>query len=100
MLGLMPVSEALMMWSADADELGLGLDVADVLDVKRQSPGYERLLAEVRAEGITVPVHVEPGVGGYRSLLDGHHRIAAAIDAGLDMVPWTTVPLRIDRGDF
>ena len=93
MIGLMPLSEALAMWSPDADELGCGSDVADILDLKRQSPHYPRLLAEVCVHGITVPVHVGPISAGFRELLDGHHRIAAAADAGLPVVPWTTVAL-------
>lgn len=93
MIGLMPLSEALAMWSPDADHLGCGSDVADVLHLKRSSPEYPRLLDEIRTHGITVPVHVGPVTAGFRELLDGHHRIAAAVDAGLAVVPWTTVPL-------
>jgi len=94
-IGLMPLSEALAMWSPDADHLGCGSDVADVLDLKRRSPGYPQLLDDVHAHGITVPVHVGPVTAGFRKLLDGHHRIAAAADLGLAVVPWTTVALDV-----
>jgi len=95
-IGLMPVADALAMWSPDADYLGCGSTVEDVVAVKRRSPTYPALLAAVRRDGITVPVHVQTDDLRWE-LLDGHHRIVAAIDAGLTTVPYTTVPLTIDR---
>ena len=48
------------------------------------SPGF---LASVQANGILVPLRVTPGGdGGYR-VIDGHRRLAAAIQAGLAEVP-------------
>lgn len=94
MIGLMPLAEALTLMSPDAD-LDHGTDVADVLGDKRKSPGYPALLEAIRRDGITVPVYIQP-CGQYPSLEDGHHRIAAAVDLGLEVVPWSDVPLRID----
>jgi ParB-like chromosome segregation protein Spo0J len=91
----MPLAEALTLMSPDTD-IEQGTDVADVLDDKRQSPQYPALLEAIRREGITVPVLIRPN-GQYRSLEDGHHRIAAAADLGLEVVPWSDVPLRVDH---
>jgi ParB-like chromosome segregation protein Spo0J len=95
MIGLMPVAEALGLMSPDA-EPEEGLDVADVLDRKRRSPHYPRLLEEIRRDGITVPVTIDHS-GAYPELTEGHHRIAAAVDLGLTVVPWSSVPLRTDN---
>lgn len=93
MIGFITTSEALHLMSPDADP-AIGTDVADTLADKRRSPGYPTLLADIRAHGITIPIHIAnvPGVA-YRELLDGHHRVAAADELGLTSIPWTTVPL-------
>lgn len=94
MIGLIPTAEALTLMSPDT-EPDEGTDVADVLDRKRQSPHYPRLLEEIRRDGITIPVVIDHS-GRYPELTEGHHRIAAAVDLGLSVVPWSSVPLRID----
>lgn len=95
MIGLIPVAEALTLMSPDA-EPDEGTDVADVLDRKRKSPHYPRLLENIRQEGITIPIVIDYS-GLYPELTEGHHRIAAAVDLGLPVVPWSSVPLRIDN---
>ncbi|MEW2266886.1 ParB N-terminal domain-containing protein [Streptomyces sp. NPDC047868] len=94
MIGIIDIAEVLTMLSPDVDP-DEGADVADVLPRKRQSPHYPSLLAEIRRDGITVPVVID-FTGTYPELIEGHHRIAAAVDAGLSTVPWSTVPLSID----
>ncbi|MDX3759332.1 ParB N-terminal domain-containing protein [Streptomyces sp. AK02-04a] len=95
MIGIIPTAEALTLMSPDAEPED-GTDVADVLDHKRQSPHYPQLLEEIRRDGITVPVVIDYS-GPFGELLEGHHRIAAAVDLGLPSVPWSSVPLRIDN---
>jgi ParB-like chromosome segregation protein Spo0J len=94
MIGLIDTADVLAMLSPDVDP-DEGTDVADVLPRKRRSPHYAGLLAEIRRDGITVPVVID-FTGPHPELLEGHHRIAAAIDAGLPTVPWSSVPLRVD----
>jgi len=94
-IGLIPTAEALTLMSPDT-EPDEGTDVADVLGRKRRSLHYSRLLEEIRRDGITVPVVIDHS-GPYPELLEGHHRIAAAVDLGLPVVPWSSVPLRIDN---
>ena len=89
MIGLMSVSEILRLDSCDAFDLDCD-SLAEVLDVKRRDDGYRRLLEDVRARGITVPVVIVDG-----EVREGHHRIAAAIDAGLQVVPWSDIELCI-----
>lgn len=89
MIGLMPVAEILRLDSCDAFDLDC-VTLAEVLEHKRRNAGYRRLLEDVRARGITVPVVVVDG-----EVREGHHRIAAAIDAGLTVVPWSDIELCI-----
>jgi ParB-like chromosome segregation protein Spo0J len=95
MIGIIDVAEVLVMLSPDV-EPDEGTDVADALPGKRQSPHYPNLLEEIRRDGITLPVVIDFS-GTYPELLEGHHRIAAAVDLGLTSVPWSSVPLRIDH---
>jgi ParB family chromosome partitioning protein len=46
----------------------------------------EEFIASVRELGILTPLRVTPDGGGYR-VIEGHRRLAAAIEAGLDQVP-------------
>lgn len=88
MIDLMPIAEVLDLLSPDASP-EQGIDVRDVLDEKRSSESYPKLLEEIRRDGITIPVTITEFHGGMLHLEDGHHRVAAAVDLGLPMVPWT-----------
>lgn len=95
MIGLMPVAEILLMDSCDLEgQIGL-YDVADILPTKRADEGYDRLVASIRKHGIAVPVLVVDGC-----VMEGHHRIAAAVDLGLTVVPWTDIELDIVHNPF
>ena len=56
-------------------------------NVRRDLDLSPDFLASVQANGVLVPLRVTPGSdGGYR-VIDGHRRLAAAIQAGLAEVP-------------
>lgn len=96
MIRLVPTADILRLLSPDADEYDTdGTDVADVLPHVRRRPDYPRLLAAVRERGIDVPVLVRRRHGSLW-LEDGHHRVAAAVDCGLDVVPTTDIELHTD----
>ena len=61
MIGLKPLAEVLALNSPDVEIGEEPRTVAEVLDAKRADAGYPRLLAEIRARGITVPVWVLDG---------------------------------------
>lgn len=70
------------------------LPVADIVktdkalrEVDRDSPDYEQLVASVVQAGITTPISVRLTEEGIYELIDGRHRLTAAQDAGLDMIP-------------
>jgi len=91
-IGLIPVSEALDMRSGEAMVCGWGDTdtVRDGLTYKRASSHYQDLLTNIRHNGINTPVLIEISGHGYKTLVEGHHRITAALDLGLDAVPFTT----------
>lgn len=91
MIHAMPVTDALALLSGEVIVRALGDTgtVADALDNKRTSPHYQDLVADIRRRGIITPVLIRYTSGGNRSLVEGHHRITAAVDAGLTSVPWT-----------
>jgi hypothetical protein len=100
MLSTIPVSEALDLLSNEVLMRGLGdsCTVQDAADVKRLSPHYPQLLDSIRKHGVTSPVHIRTSRHG-RFLVEGHHRITAAHDAGLTHIPWTDDPTLVDRID-
>jgi len=95
----MPVTDALTLLSGEVVVRGLGDTgtVHDALDDKRSSPHYQDLLADIRRRGIITPVLIRYTNGGNRSLVEGHHRITIAVDAGLTSVPWTDDPNLVER---
>ena len=48
------------------------------------NPGF---LASIEANGVLVPLRITPGADGAFRVIDGHRRLAAAIQAGLAEVP-------------
>jgi hypothetical protein len=85
MLGTIPVIEVLALISPDSKN---SATVAATLPTKRHSPHYPALLAAVRRDGVTSPLVIRTGPDG-RYLADGHHRVAAAHEAGITHVPFT-----------
>lgn len=88
MIDLMPLAEVLNLLSPDTNP-EQGTDVRDVLEEKRTDKDYPALLEAIRRDGITIPILITPFSGDTLHLADGHHRVAAAMDLGMDMVPWT-----------
>ncbi len=101
MLRTIPVTEALTLFSSEAflHDLGDTNTVHDTLTTKRASTHYQTLLNDIRQHGITTPIHIRTNTYGRRCLVEGHHRITAAVDAGLDTIPWTDDPTLADRID-
>lgn len=99
MIHTMPVTDALALLSGEVAVRALGdtNTVADALDTKRTSPHYQDLLADIRRRGIITPILIRYTSGGHRSLVEGHHRITIAVDAGLTSVPWTDDPAVVER---
>lgn len=96
MLGTIPVGEARTLLSNEALLRNLGSTVEDALPAKRTSPHYQDLLNSIRQHGITTPIHIRTSRYG-RFLVEGHHRITAAADAGLATIPWTDEAVLADR---
>lgn len=92
MLENLPTTEVLGFMSSEAflHSWGDGSTVQDSLTVKRADADYPQLRENIRQHGIRTPVLIEVTDSGYRRLLEGHHRIAAAVDLGLGTVPVTT----------
>jgi hypothetical protein len=98
-IGTLSTTDALALLSGEAVVRALGDTgtVHDALDDKRSSPHYQDLLADIRRRGIITPVLIRYTSGGNRSLVEGHHRITVAVDAGLTVVPWTDDPGLVER---
>lgn len=99
MIGTIATTDALAMLSGEVAVRGLGDTgtVHDALDNKRTSPHYQDLLDDIRRRGIITPVLIRYTSVGNRSLVEGHHRITVAVDAGLTCVPWTDDPELVER---
>lgn len=99
MLGYIAVADVLGMLTPDDDDTPDALYVRDVLDHKRTSEHYPELLEEIRAEGIALPVMIRT-YRGRPWLVDGHHRVAAALDAGITHLVWSDLPLEVEDRPF
>lgn len=95
MLGIIPVADVLDMLTPDDDDTPDALYVRDVLDHKRRSEHYAGLLDEVRRDGIALPIMIRT-YRGQPWLVDGHHRVAAALDAGITHLVWSDLPLELE----
>ncbi len=60
--------------------------VIGILDKKRKDPWYPALVQVIQDEGFTVPIRIDSA--GW--VVDGHHRIAAAMELGMAWVPVTS----------
>lgn len=99
MLGIIPVTDVLDMLTPDDDETPDALYVQDILDHKRRSPHYADLLDEIRRNGIALPIMIR-SFNGRPWLVDGHHRVAAALDLGITSLVWSDLPLEVEDHQF
>lgn len=99
MLGTITLAEVLGLDTPDDDGTGDCYTVADTLLAKRENPEYAGLLADIRANGITVPLFIRTR-NGVPWLADGHHRVAAAQDLGITVLVWTDIPLDVEEHRF
>lgn len=95
MLGIIPTATVLDMLTVDDDDTPDALYVRDVLDHKRRSEHYPELLDEIRASGMALPVMIRTH-SGQPWLVDGHHRVAAAIDLGITHLIWSDLPIELE----
>lgn len=99
MLGIIPTTTVLDMLTVDDDDTIDCLSVGDILDHKRRSEHYAALLDEIRANGMEVPIVIRTFCNK-PWLVDGHHRVAAAVDLGMTHVVWSDLALEIDSRPF
>ncbi len=107
MLGLIPTATVLDMLTVDDDDSDDALYVRDVLNHKRTSEHYTDLLEEIRRDGMALPVMIRTYLG-QPWLVDGHHRVAAAVDLGITHLVWSDLPVELEarphnpmlRGDW
>lgn len=95
MLGTIPVTEVLDMLTPDDDDTEGCVCVRDVLDHKRRSEHYAGLLDEIRADGMALPIMIRT-FHGQPWLVDGHHRVAAALDLGMTHLVWSDLPVELE----
>lgn len=95
MLGVIPTATVLDMLTVDDDETPDALYVRDVLDHKRTSEHYASLLNEIRQDGLALPVMIRT-YRGQPWLVDGHHRVAAAVDLGMTTLVWSDLSLEVE----
>jgi len=95
MLGLIAVTVVLDMLTPDDDDTPDCYTVRDVLPHKRTSEHYAGLLDEVRRDGVALPIMIRT-FEGRPWLVDGHHRVAAAIDAGITHLVWSDLPIELE----
>lgn len=90
---LEPIENILTHFSCDGaspDGSGYGGDWDTVLTNKRKDSNYYMIIESIAEYGFVRPVTVAITVNGsddYEEYGDGHHRLAAAIDAGFTHVP-------------
>jgi hypothetical protein len=84
MIGTITIEEVLDMISGDSPEEGR---VSEELSAKRQHDEYPEILDSVRRHGVQSPVLIR-----YDTLCNGHHRVAACIDLGIESIPFTDDP--------
>ncbi|MET9517431.1 ParB/RepB/Spo0J family partition protein [Streptomyces sp. NPDC002994] len=90
MIRTITVREVLNMTSFE-DNPNDDWTVQGSLTTKRTSPHYQDLVDSIRRNGFTIPILIETHPEG-PVLADGHHRVTAAHELGLDTVPWTSDP--------
>lgn len=99
MLGTIRTAAVLDMLTPDDDDTPDCLYVRDILDHKRRSAHYPALLEEIRRDGMSLPIMVRTR-DGEPWLADGHHRVAAAVDLGIEVLVWSDLPLEVEDHPF
>lgn len=95
MLGIIPTTTVLDMLTVDDDDTLDALYVRDVLNYKRRSEHYPELLEEIRRGGMNLPIMIRT-YQGQPWLVDGHHRVAAAVDLGMTTLVWSDLSLEVE----
>jgi hypothetical protein len=95
MLGIIPIADVLDMLTPDDDDTPHCYTVRDVLDHKRHSEHYAELLEEIRRDGMALPVMIRT-FEGQPWLVDGHHRVAVALDLGMTHLVWSDLPVELE----
>ncbi|WP_405673223.1 ParB/Srx family N-terminal domain-containing protein [Streptomyces sp. NBC_01530] len=95
MLGIIPIETVLDMWTPDDDGTDDCYTVRDILNHKRESEHYAGLLDEIRRDGMALPIMVRT-LNGEPWLVDGHHRVVAAIDLGMTHLVWSDLPVELE----
>jgi hypothetical protein len=85
-IGTISITEVLEMRSADSSSEN-PLPVAALLDHKRGNDTYLETLESVRRYGVQHPILIR-----YEELCNGHHRIAACVDLGIEQIDFTDDP--------
>ena len=95
MLGIIATADVLNMLTVDDEDNPDAFCVRDVLDHKRRSEHYASLLDEIRVDGMALPITIRT-LNGQPWLVDGHHRVAAALDLHIATLVWSDLPLEIE----
>lgn len=78
-MSVLPLADVLDMKSGD----NWPGTVIGILDKKMRDPWFQPLVDRIREEGFTVPIRVDSD----HWVVDGHHRIAAAVMLGMEWIP-------------
>lgn len=76
-----------MQYAEECDEPVWCGPLGPVLEEKREDYHYDDVVESLRTNGFTKGIRIHPT---YRRVIDGHHRLTAAIDLGLRYVPVET----------
>lgn len=79
-MSVLPLDKVLEMPSCDDG----GRPVIGVMDWKKSDPHFYAVVESIKRHGFTKGIRVDPRSGW---VMDGHHRIAAALELGLAYIP-------------
>lgn len=79
-MSVLPLAQVLEMPSCD----NWGGNVHSVMEWKKSDPWFPAVVESIRRHGFTKGIRVDPTTGW---VMDGHHRIAAAMELGLSYIP-------------
>lgn len=81
-MSVLPLADVLDMTSGD----NYPHSVIGILDQKRQDDWYPAVVESLRQEGFTKGIRIND----LDTVVDGHHRIAAAMELGMEFIPVET----------